>query len=75
MQRYEQQIVLQERHIETFYPMPYECLLVIHIFVLEAITAEPEEQGHVEEIDEIEHPLWTSCMAYDHQYDAQTLGY
>ena len=72
---YEQQVVLDERHVETFDSVPDKRLLVVHIFFLEAIAAEPEEQGHVEEVDEIEHPPWTPCMPYDHQDDAQSLGY
>ena len=74
MECYEQQIVLHKRPVETFQPVYDECLLVVQVFILETIAAQEEEQGHVEQVDEIEHPRGTAGMSYDHQDNAQTFG-
>lgn len=78
MQDEEQQRPLDERHVKSLDFIHGIFPTVAQIFFLEAVSADKEEQWHVEHIDE-SRPLLEngaeSGMAYHHQYDGDSLGY
>lgn len=74
----EQQRPLDKRHVKSLDFIHSIFSAVAQIFFLEAVSADKEEQRHMEHIDESRSLMEDgaqSGMAYHHQYNGDSLGY